>query len=244
MDISIVLSIVAIFVSVILSGITLLLTEFRGPNILLLNKKTKFQLINERYSRDRPQEYTPVWLDLKVDSLVFTNSGGRAGTILRTNIVFTPETPLQNFFERFSFRLEPDLPYTLEEGDNQHFKVSSEIRTIDWKRAALVAILDPSLKINDMIAMALKNSKEEFRNFCHLLSKSNELGRVSCIAELTKGRFRTRIAEVKQFENLEVKNNQEVVSLLMDCLLEWENLKPTAAELLNKMERDLDGIQF
>jgi len=61
---------------------------------------------------------------------------------------------------------------------------------------------------------------------------------------LTRGRFRTRIEEIKQFENSSVKNNQEVVSLLMDCLLEWENLKPTAAELLNKMERDLDGIQF
>jgi len=180
MDLPLILSIVAIFVSVV----TLWLTEIRGPDISLLNDP-KFEMNYENLKELLKQDYTPRYFGLKSTPLVFANHGGKAGTILKLDFVFVPHDSFEGFVDRFDAGIvtyEGDLnpPVTIAEGDNEYFKVSPDLRTIDWKESSLAEVLDPSLKIDDMIAKAWDRSKEKFKSFCDFLNESQELGKVSC----------------------------------------------------------------
>lgn len=243
MDLSLILSIVAI----VLSIITLWLTEFRGPNISLLNIP-KFEVNDETLSEQQIREYTPRWFHLKPVPFVFANYGGKAGTILDLKLNFFPHNSFKAFFDIFYASIvtyEGDLspPITIEESDNQYLKVSPEIRSIEWKKITLAEILDPNLKVDDMVAKALEKSKEKFKGFCDFLENSQELGKVSCTITLTKGRFRTKVTEKKLFENISIANHYvKALSSLRGCLGRWENLKPTKVELLNEVKRDFEGL--
>lgn len=243
MDLSLVLSIVAIVVSVSMSIITLLLTEFRGPNISLLNAP-EFDVSDEYFDETQILEYTPRWFKLKPVPFVFTNHGGKSGTIVDLKLDFVPHSSFKGFFERFYSRFEGlRLPVTIKEGDNQFLKISPTIYTINWKKIALAEVLDRSLKVDDIIEEVLERSKERFRRFCDFLDKSQELGKVSCTITLTKGRFRTKVTKEKLFENITIANQYDkAVSSLRDCLRRWENLRPTKAELLNEVMRGFEQL--
>ena len=247
MDLSLILSIVAILVSVSMSIITLLLTEFRGPNISLLSDP-EFEVSDESFAKTPIREYIPRWFHLEPISFVFANHGGKSGTIVDLKLDFIPHSSFKCFFDLFyagMITYEGDLspPATIEEGDNQYLKASPYIRTIDWKETTLAEVLDPSLGVDDIITKALERSKEKFRGFCDFLEKSQELGKVSCIVTWTKGRFRTKVVKEKLRENIIVANHYDrSVSSLRDCMRQWEDLRPTRAELLNKLKRDFEQI--
>jgi len=247
MDLSLILSVVAILVSVSTSIITLLLTEFRGPNISLLNDP-EFEVSDESFAKTPIRDYTPRWFHLKPISFVFANHGGKSGTIVDLKLDFIPHSSFKCFFDLFyagMITYEGDLspPVTIEEGDNQYLKTSPNIRTIDWKETSLAEVLDPSLKVREIVAKALERSKEKFRGFCDFLEKYQELGKVSCILTLTKGRFRTKVTKKKILENITIANRyDEAISSLRNCLCGWENLNPTKAELLSKIMRDFEQL--
>jgi len=244
MDLSLILSMVAIIVSVSVSTVTLLLTEFHGPNISLLSVP-KFTINDETFDKSQSQKYIPRWLKPKPVTFVFANYGGKAGTILELNLDFVPHKSFEKFFHESYFRFEePALPVIIREGDNQDLILTSpHIRTIDWKKRALAEALDPNLRIKDMIDKSLQRSKEEFERFCDFLEKSQELGEVSCTITLTKGRFRTRMKSEKLFEKAPVENHYSMaIASLRNCLHRWENLDPTKAELLGEVERSLNDI--
>jgi hypothetical protein len=228
LDLSIVLSVTAIIVSVI----TLWLTEFRGPSISLLDRNPRFELEEGRYLGKKIPDYTPNYLDLKKLSLVFANYGGAAGTILGVRLEFKPQPLLKDFIEQFYQSVETGLPLTIKRGENQHLTVSLGLSIGNWKKMMLAEMLEPKLKLDDIIQKASEESKEKFRSFCDLLTGSPELGKVSCYATLTRGRFRPKVTESKLFENLPVINHYDkVASYFSDCLKEWKNLHPTDEEL-------------
>jgi len=244
MDLSLTLSMVAIVVSVSMTIITLLLTEFRGPNISLL-KIPEFQVTDENFSKEHAQEYMPRWFRPKPVQFVFANYGGKAGTILELNLDFTPHMSFGKFFDICQFGLEePSLPVTIREGDNQSLLFTSpSIRTIDWKRNSLAEVLDSNLKIEDIVAKSLQKSKEQFERFCDFLEKTQEFGKVSCTIILTKGRFRTKVKGEKLFEDVPIEiHYNEAISSLKDCLHRWEILQPTKAQLLDEIERGVRGL--
>ena len=244
MDLSLILSMVAIVVSFATSIIILLLTEFHGPNISLLNVP-KFEITDKTFNERYNQEFTPRWFNPNNVPLVFANYGGKAGTIVSLKLDFVPHKVFESFLESGYSRFEePSLPVIIREGDNQDLPLTSlDIRTIDWKKKALAEVLDPSLKINDLIIKSLQRSKEEFERFCDFLEKSQELGKVSCTIVLTKGRFRTKVKSETVFQDVPIEINYvKATSSLRDCLRRWENLKPTKAELLNDIERGLKEL--
>lgn len=248
MDLSLFLSITAIVVSVSMSIITLMLTEFRGPNISLLNDP-EFKVNDESFAKAPIRDYTPRWFHLKEVPFVFANHGGKSGTILELKLDFVPHNSFRCFFDRFyagMIMYEGDLspPVTIKEGDNEYLKTFSEIRTIDWKETALAEVLDSNLKIDDIIEKAWERSKENFKSFCDFLDESQEFGKVSCTLTLTKGRFRsTKVTNEKILEDIPIENRlDEAVSSLRGCLQRWEDLEPTKLELSNKVKRDLEGL--
>ena len=234
-------------VAIVISVVTLWLTELRGPDLSLLNDP-KFEVSDENFDERQTQEYTPRWLKLETVPFLFANYGGKAGTILDLEFHFVPHDSFKSFFDEFYARMvtyEGDLspPVTIIEGDNEYLKVSPDIRTIDWKETALAEVLDVNLKIDDIVEKAWDRSKEKFQSFCDFLDESKEFGKVSCTVTLTKGRFRTRVTNEKILENYSIENRYDkVVSSLRGCLHKWEDLSPTKAELLNKVKRDLEEI--
>jgi hypothetical protein len=246
MDLSIILSIVAIVVSVI----TLLLTEFQGPAISLISSP-EFEVnddsIGERMKYFLSQGYIPTWLDLKPSSFVFANHGGKSGTILAVVFEFSPTNEFKSFFARFSsnvgFSTEQVIPSTIKQGDNKTLAISSTVQTIDWKRTALADALDPALKVDDIITKALQTSKANFERFCDFLSGSKKLGTINCTISFTKGRFRTKVMTEPLLKSRPLSNgcNQALISL-REFLQKWENSEPTRTMLLNETKQNLQGI--
>jgi len=234
----------ALVVSVSISIITLLLTEFHGPNISLLDVP-KFEVTDETFNNRYNRKWIPRWFNPKKVPLVFANYGGKAGTIVSLKFEFVPHKAFESFLESGYSRFEePSPPIIIREGDNQDLLLTSlDIRTIDWKKKALAEVLDSKLKIHDMILESLRRSKEKFERFCDFLEESQELGKVTCTIILTKGRFRTKVKSETLFQDVPIKINYvEATSSLRDCLDRWENLSPTKAELLNDLERGLKEL--
>lgn len=188
-DLSLVLSIVALALSIL----TLWLTEFRGPNLSLLNTP-RFETSDKTFEEHYNKEYTPTWFRLTTVLFMFANYGGKAGTILSLKFGFVPHESFKIFLDESYFNLtKPDsLPTTIEEGNNKYLEFSPEFRMIDWKRVALAEVLNPKLKVDDIVEKALVRSKERFESFCDFLTKSQELGKITCTITFTTGRFRTQ----------------------------------------------------
>ena len=248
MDLPIILSITAIVVSVSMSIITLLLTEFRGPNISLLTEPD-FKVEDEHprlnFDEQIRQGYIPKWLELQPIFFVFANHGGKSGTILDLKLDFVPHSSFRNFFERFYFDFGVDSgpPVTTKEGDNQYLQASLTLYTIDWKETSLAEVLDLSLEVDDIIAKALEKSKEKFERYCDFLDRSQELGKVSCIITLTKGRFRTKLKTEELFKSITVTNHYDkAVTSLRTCLHKWEKLEPTKSQMLDVIKKDLERL--
>jgi hypothetical protein len=237
MDLSLIISIFAIAISII----TLWLSELRGPNISLLNAP-EFETTDETLNKNRRD--TPMWLGLKRVAFVFANYGGKAGTVVALEFDFGPSDSFKVFFDRLYCTFQPSYPpLTLEKGGNQHLEASLQIVTIDWKKMVLAEVLDQNLKMDNIIGKTLEESKEKFKSFCDFLATSEELGKISCTITFTKGRFRTKVTKTKLFRDITVANHyREAVSYLRGFLPEWETLSPTKAELLNEIKRDLDGM--
>jgi hypothetical protein len=189
LDLSTILSIIAILVSVVVSGITLLLTQFQGPDISLISSP-QFELdygkMNLSFKELTKQGYLPIWFELKSTSFVFANHGGKSGTILAVDFEFSPTNEFRSFFDRFSSSLSlsteqagvstANIPTTIKAGDNEAFVVSSSIYLVEWKKMALAEVLDPTTNVEDLIERAFQRSRKNFENFCDLISKSKTLG--------------------------------------------------------------------
>ena len=249
MDLAGFLPLIFSMVAIAVSIITFWLSEFRGPNITLLNIP-EFKITDESFRRrySSGYEYTPTWFDLAPVPFLFANYGGKAGTIIALKLDFVPDSTFKSFFETFYHRQvmyegEVGPPVTVDQGDNQYLNLSPEICTINWKENALAKVLDPKLKVNDMISRALEKSKESFKKFCDFLDHSQELGKVSCTITLTKGRFRTKVKDEMILEDIAVVNEyDEAVSFLRNCLFRWENLRDTRVELRNMLVRDIEDL--
>ena len=249
MDLSIFLSLILSIIAIGISIITLWLTELRGPNISLLNDP-EFKTTDESFELDlESYEYTPKWFNLKSVPLIFANYGGKAGTIVDLMLNFVPNSSFKRFFESFYFHMviyegDPSTPITIEEGTNQHLKISPQIRTIDWKEEALAEVLNPSLKVEDMVIEALEKSKDNFRSFCNFLEDTKDLGKVTCIITLTTGRFRTKVTSQTLVEEATVKNDyKQTISSLRNCMSKWEQLHDTKVELQNKLTRGIEDLR-
>jgi len=182
---------------------------------------------------------------------VFANHGGKSGTITELEFSFVPHESFAHFYEDFYYNFnigEPKRtinspPLTIKEGDNQYIDVSSSILTIDWKEETLAEVLDPNLKLDDIVTKAFEKSKERFERFYDFLEKSQEIGKVSCEITLTKGRFTTQIITETLLENEPVAIHcDKSLTSLRNFLQTWENLSPTRVDLLNKMKRDFEDL--
>jgi hypothetical protein len=249
MELSIVLSIIAIIVSVVMSSITLLLTEFQGPDISLVNAP-KFEVndgsTEEALMRLIKQGYIPTWLESAPTPFVFANHGGKSGTILSINCEFTPTEELKPFFRKFNSNfvsLGEQAYTTIEKSGNKTLTLSSSFQLIDWKKKALAEVLDPSLTVDELISGALQRSKDYFKSYCDFMQKSPTLGKMNCAISFTKGRFRTRVVEESLVSNKPLHNNCEQTILnLREFLRTWEDRQPRRSDLLNEMKQDLQGI--
>lgn len=251
MDLGSILPLALSSAAIVVSIITFWLTEFRGPNITLLNKP-EFRLSDEHFKITRLSsldKYAPSWFELDPVPLVFANYGGKSGSILALEFDFKPTPSFREFFASFDERIDvfegdTSPPVTIDKGDNQHLSVSPQINTIDWKEVALYEELDSESKVNEMVTRALERSKEKFRKFCDFLDNSKELGKVSCTAILTKGRFKTKVKEEVILRDVEVVNGfNKTVSSLRDCLSRWEHLSKNKTELRSILVRDIGSLK-
>lgn len=225
-------------ISIIISVFALLISlyrEFTGPDISLLTKEPTFQLTDRSFSVS--DEYIPEWFSLSEVSLVFANYGRKGGTILDVKIDFTPIETFKEFYQDFNFYFS-EAPITIKDGENSTMKFRPSIRTINWKKFALMKMLQDGQNIGESVDKAIAEGKEKFRQFCSFLSENEELGEVSCTISLTVGRFRTKVKDKKFFEKIKVENEYgETIDLLRKRLQNWDNLKPTRAELINEIFR-------
>ena len=253
-ELSTIISFIGILISISISSITLWLTHFRGPDITLL-KIPEFKVNDENLHQNIEthlrQGYIFKWVELEPSTFVFANHGGKSGTITNLDLHFVPHESFASFYESFhrDFSLGKPIDMvrpplvTIKEGDNQYIEVKSTIYMIDWKDKALAEVLDPNLKLDDIITKALEKSKEKFEEFRNFLEKSQELGRVSCTITLTKGRLSTGIKTEKLLENEPVTINcDKAISSLRNCVHRWESLGSTKVHLLNKMKGDLQNV--
>jgi hypothetical protein len=247
-DPSIILSIVAIAISII----TLVLAEFHGPNISVLSSPKNIEISDEgateQFGNYLRGDYMPSSLRSEPFPLVFANHGDKSGTILNLHFEFSPIPSFQKFIDRYYFDLgftqdEPITPpMTIKQGDNMCFQVFMRIHLKDFKKETLAEILNPKLTIEEITEMATEKSKRKFEDFYNLLSKQ-ELGRISCYMTFTKGRFKTEIKDTKLFENIILYNHcKEALSILRSSMGKWEDLSPRKRELMNSIKGNFEGI--
>lgn len=243
LDPAFIISIVALAIAII----TLWLTELRGPDITLVNDP-EFKISDSSFNYlTSGWNYTPFWFELESVSFLFANYGGKDGTILDLKIDFVPNSSFKHF-NTFSANLPIyviggeffGLPLTVKEGSNQYLKFSPRIDTIRWKESALAEELNPKLKVADIVENALAKSKVNFSDFCDFLESSKDIGKVKCTITLTKGRFRTKIRDQAISKEFIVANKcEKSIGLLRECLLRWEDLSETRAEMENKLVQDI-----
>lgn len=208
MDLTFLLAIFAAIISATIALVTLWLTQFRGPDIALLNPPKDFEVGKQLFERAQKEDYTPRWIALKPVTFVFANQGGKSGLITNIELEFIPHTEFIDFFQ-VSYHFGE--PIAIKKGEIQHFKLSPSIRTIDWKRNTLAKILSNSNEwnVDDAVSLALKESREKFRMFCDFLEKSEELGKLQGKITMTKGRFSTKVKKETLFKNIKVSIGQK-----------------------------------
>jgi hypothetical protein len=241
LDPALIISLVALGASLI----TLWLTELRGPNINLVNNP-KFMINDSSFTYLDSSNFTPKWFSCEPVSFLFANYGGKDGTILDLRVDFIPRTSFKAFnlfsanIQSYSSEVEASsLPITIKEGSNRYLKFSPRIETIDWKQRALVEALKPNLKISEIVELALDKSKDNFRSFCDFLNENRELGTVNCFVTFTKGRFNPKLRDQKIHKNFVIKNEcKESLTQLRNCLLKWDELSATRAEMEQKLLQD------
>jgi len=237
MDISIIISFLALAISII----TLWLSELRGPNISLLNAP-EFKLDDKTFevNKRRYHTWTPTCFNLQPVSLIFANYGGKTGTIVDLEFSLIPSGSLKDFFSSLSCTYQyqqgyESPPFILEKSGNEHLNISLDIQTIDWKKAILADVLEPGLGIDQTIEKAMEKSKDEFLRFCDCLATSKDFGEISCTVTLTKGRFRTKVRNVELFKGKVHVHYAKAVAFFREMAGNWDNLSPTKVELLNDL---------
>ena len=183
-------------------------------------------------------------------SFFFANYGGKDGTISNFKVKFTPNENFK-FFKSFSANLREwetnmensTLPLTIEKGSNRYLKFSLQFHTIDWKETALAEVLNPQLTVRDIVNRALEKSKDTFRDFCGYMETKEELGKVSCTATFTKGRFKTHMRDEEIITDFVVKNecNLSLVTLRRH-MEEWEEHSKNRNDLENYLIRDIQCL--
>jgi transcription elongation factor Elf1 len=248
MSLPILLSFAAIAVSVI----TLLLTQFQGPDISLVSTP-KFEVArNDEGTKTLLKQFLPPpLLDLEATPFIFANHGGKSGTVVNVDLVFTPQKEFQEFLltSHCSLSLSTEqlgipgagMPTTIMAGDNKVFIASASLYLVDWKRKNLSEILDPETKIQNLIEQAESRSRIIFESFCDFIRNANTLGTISCSMCYTKGRFRTRV-KTKLLRNISVDNKPDISNKLREFLRVWDNLQPTSTQLFNEMKADIENI--
>jgi len=233
--VSIFLSVAAIIVSITIALLSLWLNTLKGPDLSLIDDP-KFELTDESFRHRTVLDYVPRRFELKPASFVFANTGKKAGAIVDIKLQITPHQLIKdyykNFFVTFGTHENPDLPVVIGEGDIDIIQASVRLDFIDWKKSALVEVLDPKLKTKALVEKALIRSKGMFTNFCDFLESTQEIGCITCTVKMSKG---NDLKEVTIGE-YEIVNNFKTVSLLRGCLLNWKNIRPTKNELVREIE--------
>ena len=244
MEESAIISILALVVSVlsaIFSVIALWLTELRGPNIVLLAKPKKLKLTDGSFQEASNQNSTRQWFSVENFYLLFANHGGRSGTIKNLEMIFSPSESFLPFFRNYSLQIEKKL--TIKEGENRDIEGSFSIQTKNWKKTALAEVLDPELEINEILDKAIQRSKENFQRFCDFFEEPQEIGKLVCNINYTKGRFKTRIKKEELFTISLSNQYNKTLYPLTKCLLKWDYLSPKKAELLREIMDNLKDLQ-
>lgn len=234
--------------AIVIAAVTLWLTELRGPNITLVNKP-EFAITDRSvgFSPEINYEYTPRYLSFANASFLFSNYGGKDGSIVNLEITFQPISAFKQF-NSFSTTLSyfennsevTQLPVVIREGTNVSLKATCSIMRSEWKKDALATALNPRKHLETIISDALKDSKSNFRSYCEFLENNQTIGSISCTLTFTKGRFKTKIMKKELISNTPVFNQcKESLLFFRQCLLKWDELAPTYTELENEV---LTGI--
>jgi hypothetical protein len=239
-----VISIIIPIISLVTSVVTLLLTQFNGPDITLLNQPT-FQISDKQFAQSNP-DYTPIHFRSDPVTMIFSNYGGKAGTILDLQLEFHPDKALAEFVDKRYQRHQQQLidePLILPDGENEPIEFNTSLRMIDWKKAALVDVLNPTMRISQILEQASEVGQSKYLQFCDVLEKANSLGTVACQVTLTKGRFRTRVVQEHLFENVEVENRLEtLVPALRKFVNKWDSLYYTDSQLTHDLRRGVGDV--
>jgi len=127
-----VISIIIPIISLVTSLVTLLLTQFNGPDITLLNQPT-FQISDKQFAQSN-LDYIPIHFQSDPVTLIFSNYGGKAGTILDLHLEFHPDKALAEFVDTRYQRLRQQLidePLILPDGENEPIDFHMSFRMID-----------------------------------------------------------------------------------------------------------------
>lgn len=209
--------------------------ELKGPDISLLNEKPSFRLTDKDFSWD--ETYIPNWFSLNEISLVFANYGGKGGTILNAKLQFSPREELKDFFVSFDADIS-GLPLTIKDGETCVLKFKPSIHTIDWKKSALMEILQRNHSLPDSIDKSILEGREKFERFCSLLAGFEELGEISGTASVTMGRLWTKVKDKRFFSKIKLKNDYDkTIDSLRKRLQNWDQLEPTRTQILNSLLR-------
>ena len=138
----------------------------RGPNLCLIDEPT-FELTDESFKHHYGElEYVPRYFYLKPTSFVFANNGRKSGAIVDIKFISSPHESIKDFFERYNVTFgdydKPDLPIVISDGDIDIINVSFDFSLLDWKRNALVSVLDSKFETEALVEKALEQSKKMF----------------------------------------------------------------------------------
>lgn len=187
-------------------------------------------------------DYAPSSFELKPTSFVFANMGKKSGAIVDIKFQITPHQLINDYYKCFWVTFgepgNPDLPVVVAEGDIGIIGASVRLDFGDWKKSALLEVLDPKLDIESLSENALIRSKEKFTNFCDFLESTQEIGYVTCTGKMSKG---NDLKEVTLGE-YEIANKFQKVSVLRGCLANWENIRPNKNGLVREIEGPLREI--
>lgn len=197
-----------------------------------------FELTDESFKHHYNEvHYVPRFFNLKPTSFVFANNGRKSGVIVDIKFVFNFNESIKDLFERFNTNFgeydKPDLPIVINDGGIGIISVSSDFTLLDWRYHALVNVLDAKLEPKILVEKALEKSKKVFADYIDFLATTKEIGKIRCIAKLSKG---NGLEEKTLGEYAIINNYNEALNTLRCCLSHWDDLAPTKNDLLNTLE--------